>query len=374
VSQPIVRPVVDARIILKDRLLTLGTEDLRLLADDIDPDAGGIVAVGPKARTTIRRLRQAFPAMILVEQPMAHTRAATVDQPFQHVAEEIDGQPSLFADERTVHDVLDAQLSNGASVGIVPVGFLAAGEHAAMTAVIRAANELRRSDVILHLPLSYKWLSAPADLQKLIAAVIRSRHPVAVSLAHVSDPASQSGVVAGSHTLLAATTDVAFWHTDVGSLDSLCHGAFAAAVGITSSYRHIVEPDGRAWSPRPSDRTPNVLLPELLRYKRALTMTQDWFASSPAPSCLYHCCSGQAIDRFTASAEDTTAAHRHNLHHLARLHRQLLTTRHRQPWWAHLLANAVVAHEQLAIDTGVMTIKPAGALKEWIALNPVPPA
>jgi hypothetical protein len=60
------------------------------------------------------------------------------------------------------------------------------------------------------------------------------------------------------------------------------------------------------------------------------------------------------------------------LHQLTRLHRALLAAPHRGLWWAERLADAQLTHEQLASATGVITIRPEGALKQWIALNPIP--
>lgn len=371
-TTPRLRPV-DAAVLLKDRVLLLGTDDARILAVDVDDSIGGIVAVGLSARETIRGLEQVMPDMVLIEQPSTHVDCvATPDAPFPFAAVDTD-QNYLFADERTLADYLDAQIGDGASLAMFPTGFIRAGDHATMTAIIKTANSLVRSDAILHLPLSYKWLSSAADRTKLIAAAKRSKHPVAISMAHRSDPASQAGVVAGTHALLAETDNVALWHADLGALDALVHGALCAAVGTSSTYRHIVEPGERAFSPsKGADKTPNVLLHEPLRYKRAQAMTRDWFANGGEPTCTCAVCRGRPLNRFGESEAGVREAHRHNLHQLTALHRELLAARHRDLWWAERLADVQVAHERLAAATGVMTIKPDGALKQWIALNPLP--
>src|SRR5207247_661837 len=80
--------------------------------------------------------------------------------------------------------------------------------------------------------------------------------------------------------LVEAAENVALWHADLGALDAIVHGALGGAVGVTSTHRHIVAPEDVAHSPsKGSDRTPNVLLPEHLRYKKSQAMTRDWFAN-----------------------------------------------------------------------------------------------
>lgn len=365
-----------ARALLKDRVLVLGVgSDVRSLAAEIDQTVSGVVAVGADANEAIRVLRAAYPDLVLLRDPGVHvTRLATSAAPFPFA--DPDHQDALFAIEQTLEDYLNAQLANGASAAVFPTGFLAAGDHASMTAVIKVANSFDRGDLILHLPLSYKWLSSAGDLHKLIAGVHRSRHPVAISMAHKSNPASQRGVVDGIHELLAAApANVTLWHTDLGALDALANGALGGAVGITSTHRHILGPDEIAHSPsKGTDRTPNVLLPDHLRFKKSQQMTRDWFANGGDPSCLCPVCGGRTVARFGTSTADKLEAHRHNLDHVTRIHKQLLAAAYRQLRWAELLADAETAHLATATATGVMGIKPDAELKQWIKLNPLPRA
>lgn len=238
--------------------------------------------------------------------------------------------------------------------------------------IIETANRLDRDDVIVHLPVSHKWLSTASDVTKLTAAVRRCKHPVALSMAHKADPASQTGVVEGIHALLAAAAgNIALWHADLGALDALANGALGGAVGVTAAKRHIVAPDDVAHSPsKGADRTPNVLLPDHLRFKKSQAMTRDWFANGGEPPCHCPVCHGRTINRFDSSTADNLEAHRHNMHNLIRVQRSLLAAPHRDLRWGDLLAEAEVAHQRTATATGIITIKPDGALKQWIKLNP----
>lgn len=368
-----------ARVLLKDRVLVLGAApDVRDLASGIDHSIGGAVAVGGDARDTVRALHLAYPEMVVLQQPAEHERrVATPAAPFPFLDDHEDtAQEPLFPIEQTLNEYLDAQLDNGANAAILPTGHIPASDHQTMTAVVRAANQLDRDDLVLHLPVGHRWLSAAGDRTKLIAAVARSKHPVALSMAHKSDPASQAGVVDGIHALLAATgANVCLWHTDLSALDALANGALGGAVGVTSSKRHIVAPGEVAYSPSKGvDRSPNVLLTRLLRFKKSWQMTRDWFANGGEPSCACLVCAGRLLNRFDSSTPARLEAHRHNLQIITRLHRDLLAAPYRNLRWADMLADAEMAHQSTAVETGVMTIKPEGALKHWIRLNPPPDA
>lgn len=372
-TTPRLRPA-PARVLLKDRVLMLGVGgDVRALAAEVDHTVSGVVAVGADAHEAVRVLRVAYPDLVLLQDPGVHAKRPATSSALFPFADPGHQDP-LFVIEQTLEDYLDAQLANGASAAVFPTGFLAAGDHPAMTAVIKTANSFDRNDLILHLPLSHKWLSSAGDLHKLIAAVRRCRHPVAISMAHKSNPASQRGVVEGIHDLLAAVpANVALWHADLGALDALANGALGGAIGVTSTHRHILGPDEVAHSPsKGTDRTPNVLLPDHLRFKKSQQMTRDWFANGGEPSCPCSVCGGRAVARFGTSTADKLEAHRHNLEHVTRLHKQLLAAGYRQLRWAELLADAETAHLSTAAATGVIGIKPDAELKQWIKLNPLP--
>lgn len=367
--------VTRARLLLRDRLLLLGVgSDARVLAGDVDQAVGGVVVAGADAHKAVRALRQVYEDMVLLEQPNAHElREATPQVPFPFEDEPDPDVPALFDMRRTLQEYLDEQLRNGASLAILPTGSIAAEGFSTLTAVVKAANAIERDDVILHLPISYKWLSDPAARAKLTMAIQRSRHPVAISMAYKGDPASQSGVAEGLHAVLAvAGGNVLLWHADLGALDALANGALGGAVGVTASKRHITAPGETAYSPSMHDRSPNVLLPKHLRFGKSQDMSIKWFANGGEPTCDCGICDGRGLTRFTASGRSVLEAHRHNLTVLTALHQRILASGDRQACWADMLAEAEAAHTATALETQVMTFKPAGALKRWIELNPAP--
>lgn len=361
-----------ARLALMNRLLVLGsTDDILANLSHVDQKLGGVVVLGSQAHTTVRRLRHAYPGMLILEQSSAHVeRQASAATPFILPTTGDGGiHGSLFDVEMSIDDQLDAQIANGASLAILPTGFIAANDVTALRAAVTKANMIERDDTILHLPLSHVWCSG-VGIDKVIAAVKRSSHPVAVSLGHRSDPGSQPGVVEGLRRLVREAPDVSLWFTDLCGIDALAHGARAAAIGLAASHRHIVAPGETAHSPTVTDRSPNVLMPDLLRFRKSQHMTEQWFASTPAPTCdAPLCCNGQPLNRFDGSTEDRNAAHRHNVIQLMAMHRALLEAPSREDFWADRLKQAEIAHLQLALRTGVKTIKPVGSVKRWIELN-----
>jgi len=373
-STPIAVKVTRARLLLRDRILMLGVgSDARLLAGAVDQAIGGFVVAGADARKAVHALHGIYPDMVLIEQPDIHElREATPYKPFPFEDEPNPDVPTLFHVQRTLQDYLDEQLRNGASLALLPTGFIAAEEFSTLTAVIETANKLKREDVVLHLPVSYKWLSDAAARAKLAKAVRRSRHPVAISMAYKGDPASQSGVAEGIHTLLAAAADnVLLWHADLGALDALANGALGGAVGVTASKRHITEPGETAYSPSVHDKSPNVLLPSHLRFGKSHDMSIKFFANGGEPTCDCGTCHGRGLCRFTAADRSVQEAHQHNLAVLNSLHRRILGSGDRKACWADMLAEADAAHAATALEIQVTAFKPAGALKRWIELNPV---
>lgn len=371
------RIVVAAPVLLKDRMLTLGSgESVVSLAGDVDREHGGIVVAGKNPREVLRQLRRAYPDMVLLEQPNIHEQVcATAARPFPTGAEPQDGELALFTvNEPTLGDALDAQLTAGASVAITPTGFIEAAAHDVVTALVAQANALDRHDTIVHLPLASTWLAVDADRRKLIAAIKRLKHPAVISIADRSDPAAATGVVEGLIAVFTAVeTKVGVWYSDLGALEALALGGLCGAVGVTSSARHILVPGTFARSPsKGQDRTPNAVIPGLSRFKRARAMQSDWFANGSDPGCSCAICGGGEISRFSSSVEDILVAHRHNLLWFQTHHVALLGSANRRVWWADHLAEASAAHLALASATGVRAISPDAALAKRIKLNPPP--
>ncbi len=343
--------------LLANRLLVLAGREATSLAPLLPATTSGLVVVSNKPYETVRVLREAYPDLILAIEPDASAGAfATEDDPFV--------LPSGGLFRMPLTEVLDQQVRNGASFAITPTGYMPLGEAGPLKQAVIRANELDRDDVVLYVPCDPKWLRQPA-LKQFLAILKRSRHPVALALGHKMDPLAEKGVPEGLRTLSAAVPWVMPWRTDLAAFDAMAHGAKAGAVGILASQRHASIPHQKAWSPNVTDRTPRVLVPELLRYVRA-GLLQDWFGSSKPWPCGCQICDGRAIDRFTSSPDDHIEAHKHSVAGLLALHDEMYASGHEVSlWWTQRLRSAEVAHQRLEADTSVKIPLPA-VLKTWL--------
>ncbi|MGI8677379.1 MAG: hypothetical protein ACR2LX_01560 [Jatrophihabitans sp.] len=385
------RAPVDVYAGLKDRLLTMATaEHVINLAGNVDPDIGGLVIVGgqnnthgtpskrrgpkPTAFDAARQLQRERPDVTVLIQPDVHKRhAASVDHPFPINADDPPGG-TLIDVARTLESYIDAYRRNGSDYAILPTGYLDAGMGPEFQAVVLKGNTVKRTDVLAHFPLSTQWLVAAGARKQLIAGIGRSIHPVLLSLESRTNPTDPRRVVDGLHEVLAAAGEqVGLWHTDLSALDGLANGAWCGGIGLLAGNRHIVAPGNTAIPRRPKDKTPNVLLPDWLRYQKAATMTINWFANGHEPTCDCGLCFGRKLTRFGTSTADHLEAHRHNMLATIELVRRVLTAQDsRQAQWAQMLADARAVHAAAAVATQVMTIAFDAPLKNWANTNPVP--
>jgi hypothetical protein len=262
-------------------------------------------------------------------------------------------------------DVLDAQREAGAALAVTPTGYIDTADSDAAKAVVEVANHLDRDDVLLLLPCHWTWAREP-NVSQLVAIAGRSKHPVAIALADDGDPLAHTGVPNGIRRLASETPWMMPWRTDLAAFDAFAHGARAAAVGLLPSQRHAVKPGQRGRAIDPSNRTPNVLVPELLRYVRARYMHDEWFASARPWTCSCPICRGRAVDRFSGSDADRLQAHIHNLVGLGAMH---LDMRSGGPsaalWWKDRLHDARIAHERLEAHTSTKAKMPP-VLEAWL--------
>lgn len=305
----------------------------------------GLVLTGKPDFGLLDRLRRAHPDLVIAYEPDADT---------SHVATAADSfllPPDDLFGEVTLGRFLDEQKEAGASFCVTPTGHLRAGDSDAAKAVIDAANELNRDDVVVRLPCEPAFLRTSAD--QLVAIARRSRHPVALSLSDDQDPMARRGAVSGIRTLTAAVPTLGLWRTDLAAFAHLAEGGLTALVGFVPSLRHGLSPGKRGRRNNLADNTPHVLLPQLFRYMRASEL-QRRYASTEPPHCTSTPCRGAALDRFTGSTGDRLAAHEHNavalLEIAAELHR-FDDPADRVGWWATRLRRAIEAHDEAERQT-----------------------
>ena len=325
----------------------------------------GLVISGNDWSTMMRRIRRACPDLFLVYDPVESGKLfASKDDPFPQAATaDMDTEALFGLTLPTLEERIEHQINSGASVAMTPTGYIRAGDQLALRAVITGAEMLNRDDVVVLLPLDYKWLVGPA-LKTIVGVIKRSKHPVAITLGDSSsDPMSHAGVLAGARTLAALPGPPIFHKTDLAGFDLMAHGALAASVGVIASKRRAQIPDEKIYAPR-TKKGATVLLLDLLRFRRTLDMTNRWYASRKSPDCTCRVCNGQPIDRFTSEDYDCIVAAQHNGVGILSLTSQAAAAGGYQRFWPDAVRDAVAAHQTLSQYVGTQ-IEPPRQLTAW---------
>jgi hypothetical protein len=232
---------VSAPALLKDRLLTVAGSDAELVVQGVDASRGGLVVSGASSLAAVQRLRAGFPDLVLIPEPDAHTRrSATPEAPFG--LPQADG---LFG--VGLGEALDAQRAAGASVALTPTQFITAGDAPSLKAAVQTANRLDRQDALLLLPVAWPWVRDP-DVRQLVAAMLRSRHPVALALGADADPLDHKGVPDGLRRLAGDVAHLVLWRTDLTAFDALSRGALSAASSTRCSWSTDAPSQWRTYS------------------------------------------------------------------------------------------------------------------------------
>ncbi len=157
-----------------------------------------------------------------------------------------------------------------------------------------------------------------------------ARVPVAVALEHSADPLGVQQVLRGLLLLLATGVPVVLLRSDVSAIGALCHGAHAAAVGTTTSLRHIYpmpKPDAGGGGRRAGVA---VFVPHCLSYL-GVDKVAGAVQRTPDMSHLWVCectaCAGRTMDHFATIRDEATrtdVAFRHSVELLHQLRDELL--------------------------------------------------
>jgi hypothetical protein len=214
-------------------------------------------------------------------------------------------------------DWIADQQEAGATAPLTDSGYIGAGDHEALHAVL--AQAARWDGAIAVLPVHRTWLTR--DRTALVSAVHRYDGPVALVVEDGPpyEPAPLPLLSAG-----------------VEALGALACGAEWAAVGVREVLRHLYpEP----LYPEPHEvkggwrrgGARSALVPELLEYVPVERLKQG--------DCGCSTCHGRPLSHLAAEPELTVNTHNAKVMH--RLHTRLLRSTHRARWWAELQAGAV---------------------------------
>ena len=291
--------------ILADRVLIHARpRGITALLPVIDARHSGLIVCGAKPERAVSRCRDAGFAGIVAIDPAAYKEAATAEEPFTLSP---DGQ--LF--EPSLEQVLDDQRAAGADVALTPTRFFYPGERDALKAAARIAASLNRDDTVFSVPLHIAWLNS-TYVSQLIAVLQKVPLPKGIFLGSQLDPLDNVAEAAPNlRRLCREVRHLAVLRTDFAAFDVTAHGAFAASLGTGGSLRHIIRPDEKAFSPRPDDPSPTVLVPDLMHFYKGSTLA-TLYANRSAPRCLCKVCHGRHIDTFIG-ADDRADAHLHSI-------------------------------------------------------------
>jgi len=326
---------------LDDRVLTLTqAASAPSLGRLVDRQFGGLVLTGQGIAASARGFRQtgvSFP--VLTEPGRVREEVATESDPFGCSTAD-----SLFP--RTLDNFLEGQRSIGATLVLTPTGQVGSQDSATLKAVIREANRIADDDVVTMVPVRPSWLSS-SHLKHFKAVLATSQHPVALCLVESNgNPlVARKDTVAGYSSLFAEVPNVIAYRSDLSGLGAIASGGSAAVIGLLPSHRRAAIAGKKGYSSNPTDRSPHVLVPELMRFVRTSRMQREWFASTQPLTCGLPCCSGQAIDRF----QNPNEALVHNHVALTSMAQDLLTLPNDQrwAWWIGRLRAAELAHLEL---------------------------
>ncbi|MET8140832.1 hypothetical protein ABZU32_11035 [Sphaerisporangium sp. NPDC005288] len=205
-------------------------------------------------------------------------------------------------------------------------GYVGKGDHAALAAILEQTTRAG-DNVCAVLPLHLSWLANPG-VKHLIVEVNHHEVPVALVLEYGSDPLGTQYAVTGlKHLLSQARVPVSLLCTDISGLGAMAYGAAWAAVGVTSSLRHLYPASGtgppfRALRPR------HAIVPRLMTLMNAERIAEGWALvqrHDDVDESLWRCdcaeCGNRTMDRFATCTDLSLAAHNVNI--LGDLHQQV---------------------------------------------------
>ncbi|MBK1784301.1 hypothetical protein [Prauserella cavernicola] len=230
-------------------------------------------------------------------------------------------------------------------VALTDSGYLGCQNWPGLWSILSAVRN-QRPPVIALLPLAAAWFRRPTIRAALIRQINEHGVPVALAIEHAADPFGVQYVIEGFLDLLStARVPVLLLRSDIAALAALCHGAYAAAIGTTSTLRHIYPiTDGPV--PRPQ---PSAFVTPLLGHHRLSTIA-DVVRETPDLAQHWDCdcdeCAGHSLDRLAAGQ----SAWQHSLYAQLRLSAQLLRTptdEGRRSSWHEHCSHALNVHEEI---------------------------
>ncbi|GIT78470.1 hypothetical protein LLS1_01390 [Leifsonia sp. LS1] len=346
---------------IRGKVLFAAGEDAYAVAAHLRGSGTGIVLTGSEAAGQLRRLRATYPKMPLIADPKVYQDyTATLERPFAmpDADDQLSGLPAA-----SLAEIAQAQLDQGATLAVLPMGYLAPGDAGPLRSAVAEANELSLRDVMLVVPADWSWLRG-SHLKQFIAIVRQSTHPVAVALNNKGNALDDAACLHGYRSLFEQVPNAIAWRTDHNGLGAVAHGAAAAVIGFRASLRHIsVEGD---FSRSPENKHPQVFVPDLMMWGKSDFLRATYFTTVPAAGCTCGGCKGAAPDRFRDTPADILAGNLHNVDAFLADSRAMLTDpAGAREWWRQRILTAVQAMERFKLEAQRPRLKPRADIENW---------
>ena len=281
------------------------------------------------------------------------------------------GRQRKVATAEPTRDWITVQRSAGLTWALTDSGYVAKGDTAGLRTTLKTAARFG-GQVIAALPIASWWLSHAAD--SLRSEINAHGIPVALMVEDTDDPFDRTNVVTGLVHVLTADVPVLLLRSDTAGLGALAYGAAGAAMGSSTTYRHIYPDIGGGGT----SGSVSFILPELLAYTSLTAFERHYLKdkSHAAWCCDCALCGGRDLTWIRTADIPKAAAFSHSVSAVAMLGRGLATAiaAHNGPQaWTAMCEAAHESNIEIEKLTGG-DWKRKRALSAWIGATPEPAA
>ncbi len=334
------------------------TLDTALLAR-IAELGGGLMLKGDRGASAAAALRSGgYDGPIVLDPARYEQATATPDQ------------RSLFGD---YDPWIGQQQANSVTSFIAPSHGIGPREFTRITEVLTAGKAFAaevsyhgiEAEVVIPVNIYRAWLVN--QHRELLDMAQEVPFTIGLLLTNPGDPLDRKGAVGGLIELVGGLSSSVVLRTDLaGGLGALAFGARWASIGTMPTHRHATQPGSPGFSPNVTDRTPSVVVAELLSFRKASKLEQLERVDAVL-TCRCHVCNGADIRRF-AEPLYHVQAELHNAAVVADLTSTLMAASDPTVTWANQCRRAVGTHAWVEEVTGIALPVPL-AIAEWAEIS-----
>jgi len=278
------------------------------------------------------------------------------------------GKNRKFASAAPSRDWISFQHHHGLPWALTDSGYCADGDLGGLTSTLQRGAALG-ARVVVALPIAGSWLTDEAGTVKDL--IDKHSTPVALMVEDEKDPFDQPGAVEGLVEILRAETPVLLLRSDAAALGALAYGAAGAAVGTTSTYRHIYPlRNGGGGAQNLS-----FFIPALLGYFLNSRFENSYRLDPSLPAWRCDCayCAGRDLTWIASDPQPADAAFQHSVAALgdigAALSAAVPAGRSGPSAWTELCLQAQLEHFTVSEATDGLWL-PKESLAQWVRVSP----